>query len=109
MRWRDNERTLFRDALEQGAEMLEAAGAKKIRAASPEEARLPGFGIHEVGGARIGEDPKTSVADRWGRVHDARNVWLMDGAVYPSMGTVNPTLTMMANAVRCSEKLVAEG
>ncbi|MBI1354231.1 MAG: GMC family oxidoreductase [Acidobacteria bacterium] len=109
MKWRDNEKALFQDALGQGAEMLEAAGAKKIRQADLADARLPGFGIHEVGGARMGDNPKTSVADRWGRLHEVPNVWLMDGAVYPSMGTVNPTLTMMANAVRCCEKLAADG
>lgn len=104
MRWRDNELALFQHALQDGAEMLEAAGAKKIRTA--DAPRNPGDGIHEVGGARMGDDPKTSVVDRWGRLHDVQNVWMMDGAVYPSMGTVNPTLTMMANTVRCTDYLL---
>lgn len=107
MRWRANELALFQDALDQGAEMLEAAGAKNIRTA--DAPRGPGDGIHEVGGARMGDNPKTSVVDRWGRLHDVKNVWVTDGAVYPSMGTVNPTLTMMANTVRCMKRLVEEG
>ena len=104
MRWRDNERRLFRDCLEQGAEMLEAAGAKDIVTA--DEPRTPGFGIHEVGSARMGGDPRTSVVDGFCQTHDVKNLFVTDGAVYPSMGTVNPTLTMMANTVRACDRMI---
>jgi len=104
MTWSDNEYALFRDALTEGAEMLEASGAKDVKA--PGRPKTPGDGIHEVGGARMGNDPKTSVLDQWCRTHDIPNLLVTDGAAYPSMGTVNPTLTMMANTVRACDGLI---
>lgn len=106
MTWGDNEKALFQDLLDQGAEMLEAAGAKDVR--TPGIPREPGFGIHEVGTARMGADPRNSVLDRNCRTHDVENIWVTDGAAFPSMGTVNPTLTMMANTVRACDVMIEE-
>ena len=104
MQWGDNERALFRDCVDQGAAMLEAAGAVDIR--KSETPKTPGDGIHEVGTARMGLDPKSSVLNQYCQTHDIRNLFVTDGAAFPSLGSVNPTLTMMANTVRACEYLV---
>lgn len=105
MQWGDNEKALFRDCLEQGAEMLEAAGAVNITTSA--KPKTPGDGIHEVGTARMGRDPKRSVLNQYCQAHDVRNLFVTDGASFPSLGSVNPTLTMMANTVRACEYLVS--
>ena len=68
----------------------------------------PGFAIHEVGTARMGADPKTSVLTPFLQTHDVKNLFVMDGSSYLSIGCVNPTLTMMALTVRACENLIAE-
>jgi choline dehydrogenase-like flavoprotein len=60
---------------------------------------------HNMGTARMGEDPRTSVCDRWGRTHDVGNLFISDGSVFPSAGCENPTLTIVALAVRQAEYL----
>ncbi len=107
MTWSDNELRLWQDAQEQGAEMLEAAGAKNVR--TDGEPSVPGFGIHEMGTARMGSDPKKSVLDALNRTHDVDNIYVTDGAAFPSIGCQNPTLTMMALTVRACEDIVARG
>ena len=105
MQWGDNEEALFRDSLEQGAAMLEAAGAVDIKKSN--KPKTPGDGIHEVGTARMGHDPKRSVLNQYCQSHDIKNLFVTDGAAFPSLGSVNPTLTMMANTVRACDYLVA--
>jgi choline dehydrogenase-like flavoprotein len=105
MQWSDNEEALFRDSLEQGAAMLEAAGAVDIKKSN--KPKTPGDGIHEVGTARMGHDPKRSVLNQYCQSHDIKNLFVTDGAAFPSLGSVNPTLTMMANTVRACDYLVA--
>jgi choline dehydrogenase-like flavoprotein len=107
MTWSDNELKLWQDAQEQGAEMLEAAGAKNVQMLG--EPSVPGFGIHEMGTARMGDDPKTSVLDKWNQTHDVTNLFVTDGAAFPSISCVNPTLTMMALTVRACERIVERG
>ncbi len=107
MTWSDNELKLWQDAQEQGAEMLEAAGAKNVRNSG--ERSVPGFGIHEMGTARMGQSPKTSVLDKWNQTHDVNNLFVTDGAAFTSISCVNPTLTMMALTVRCCERIVERG
>ncbi len=104
MRWSDNELALFADSVEEGAAMLEAAGAVDIRTA--DTPKVPGDGIHEVGTARMGADPKSSVLNAHCQAHDVKNLFVTDGAAFPSLGSVNPTLTMMANTVRACEHIV---
>ena len=104
MQWSGNERALFHDSLEQGAEMLEAAGAVDIRMS--DQPKAPGDGIHEVGTARMGHDRKRSVLNQYCQSHEIKNLFVMDGAAFPSLGSVNPTLTMMANAARACDYLV---
>jgi choline dehydrogenase-like flavoprotein len=100
----ENERLLHEDAAATAAEMLEAAGAKNIaiRSAVAE----PGMAIHELGTARMGDDPKTSVTDSYCQLHDVENVFAMDGACFVSSGCQNPTLTMMAVTVRACDRLI---
>jgi choline dehydrogenase-like flavoprotein len=86
---------------------MEAAGAKNIRPyAIPD--REPGWGIHEVGVARMGKDPKTSVLNQFQQTHDVRNLYVMDGAGFTSGACQNPTLTIMALAVRSCDHLMEE-
>ena len=107
MTWSDNELRLWQDAREQGAEMLEAAGAKNV--VIDGAVSVPGFGIHEMGTARMGADPKRSVLNSFNRTHDVDNIYVTDGAAFPSIGCQNPTLTMMALTVRACEDIVSRG
>ena len=66
------------------------------------------MGIHEVGTARMGNDPKTSVLNRWEQAHEVANLFVMDGSAYPSSACQNPTLTIMALASRACDYLVDE-
>ncbi len=104
MTWSGNELKLWKDAQEQGAEMLAAAGAKNIGKYG--QPSVPGFGIHEVGTARMGDDPKTSVLNRYHQTHEVKNLFVTDGAAFVSVGSQNPTLTMMANTVRACDHIL---
>ncbi|MGH9533417.1 MAG: GMC family oxidoreductase [Terriglobales bacterium] len=88
------------------AEMLEAAGAKNIQ--SYGQATTPGWAIHEVGVARMGTDPKTSVLNQFEQAHDVPNLFVMGGSAFPSSGCQNVTLTIMALCVRSSDHLLRE-
>lgn len=101
--WGDNERNLVRDAGEQSAEMLEAAGMKNIKVHN--EIHLPGDANHDVGTARMGNDPKKSVLNAFQQTHDVKNLFVMDGSCFNSPGCQNPTLTIMALAVRSCDYL----
>jgi choline dehydrogenase-like flavoprotein len=104
--YRDNEKKLWKDGREQAAVMLEAAGAKDVRLTGQES--VPGFCIHEIGTARMGADPKTSVVNPYCQAHDVENIFVTDGACWVSSGCQNPTLTMMAITVRACEYIVKE-
>jgi choline dehydrogenase-like flavoprotein len=107
MSWSDNERAMIPDMAESAAEMMEAAGAKNVRPWQVPD-RIPGMGIHEVGVARMGNDPKTSVLNQFQQTHDIRNLFVMDGSCFVSSGCQNPTLTIMALTVRSSDYLLGE-
>ena len=100
----ENARAMMKDAAACAAEMLEAAGAKNIGINS--NVAMPGMAIHELGTARMGDDPKTSVLNAYNQLHDVPNVFVMDGACFPSSGCQNPTLTMMAVTVRACDHLI---
>jgi choline dehydrogenase-like flavoprotein len=101
MRFSETDRAMMRDGAEQAAEMLEAAGGSNIRITW-----APRWASHEVGIARMGADPKTSVLNQFQQTHDVKNLFVVDGASMPSVGYVNPTLTMMALAVRSCDYLL---
>jgi choline dehydrogenase-like flavoprotein len=107
MGWGDNERAMIPDMAESAAQMMEAAGAKNIKPFSVPD-RVPGFGIHEVGVARMGKDPKKSVLNQFQQTHDVPNLFVMDGSGFTSGACQNPTLTIMALAVRSSDYLLGE-
>ena len=94
----------MRDAGGTAAEMLEAAGAKNIQLTTGVE--VPGMAIHEVGTARMGNDPKKSVLNPFCQSHDISNLLVADGSGFVSSGCQNPTLTMMAICVRASDHLI---
>ena len=107
MAFGDNERELVNDMGEQAAAMLEAAGAKEIRVRKG-PLSVPGILIHEVGTARMGDDPKKSVLNKFNQVWDCSNVFVTDGACYVSIANQNPTLTMMAITARACDHIVSE-
>jgi choline dehydrogenase-like flavoprotein len=99
-----NEAAMMRDAGVTAAEMLETAGAKNIRVTTGVE--MPGMAIHEVGTARMGNDPKKSVLNAFCQSHDLSNLVVADGSCFVSSACQNPTLTMMALAVRACDHLI---
>lgn len=103
----ENERLMVEDMGETAAEMLEAAGAKDVKA-SYGPTSVPGILIHEVGTARMGNDPKKSVLNKFNQAHDVKNLFVTDGACYVSAANQNPTLTMMAITARACDYLVKE-
>ncbi len=106
VRWGDNERNLVKDAGNQAAEMLAAAGVKNIKVHS--EVHPPGDANHDVGTARMGSDPKTSALNQFQQTHDVKNLFVMDGSCFNSPGCQNPTLTIMALTVRSCDYLKDE-
>jgi choline dehydrogenase-like flavoprotein len=107
MAWGDNEKKMIPDMAETAAEMLEAAGATNVQPFSVMD-RVPGYGIHEVGVARMGADPKSSVLNQFQQTHDVKNLFVMDGAGFASSACQNPTLTIMALTVRSTDFLMEE-
>jgi choline dehydrogenase-like flavoprotein len=104
--WRENERAMRKDMKEASAEMLEAAGFKNVTMYdNPDNI---GLGIHEMGTARMGRDPKTSVLNKWNQVHEAPNVFVTDGACMTSSPCQNPSLTYMALTARAADFAVGE-
>lgn len=103
----DNELDMRKDMVVTAAEMLEAAGAKNINTYLNEEAH-PGTCIHEMGTARMGRDPKTSVLNGHNQVWDAPNVFVTDGAAMTSSAWQNPSLTYMALTARACDYAVNE-
>jgi choline dehydrogenase-like flavoprotein len=103
-RHRDNERAMLSDELEACREMLEAARFEPWRFRS--EFSAPGIANHEVGTARMGSDPKTSVLNGFCQSWDVKNLFVMDGSCFVSQAVQNPTLTMLALTARSCEYLV---
>ncbi|MBP3943735.1 GMC family oxidoreductase [Sphingobacteriaceae bacterium WQ 2009] len=102
----DNDHRSREDFLAQGAEMLEYVGVKNIYTRT--NIQNPGLDIHEMGGVRMGRDPKTSVLNEWNQIHDCKNVFVTDGACMISTGTQNPSLTFMALTARAANFAVEE-
>ncbi len=102
----ENEHLMRKDMTADFAEMLEACGAKDV--STFENEYYPGMGIHEMGTARMGRDPKTSVLNSWNQIWDAPNVFVTDGSGMVSAGCQNPSLTYMAMTARAADHAVAE-
>jgi choline dehydrogenase-like flavoprotein len=88
------------------AEMLAAAGAHHIEPFADDEP--PGFSIHEMGTARMGRDPKTSVLNWFNQAHDVKNLFITDGGAMVSSSCVNPSLTYMALTARACDYAVQQ-
>jgi choline dehydrogenase-like flavoprotein len=102
----ENDAKMKKDYIEQLTEMFTSAGFTNI---SPQEDnRAPGLDIHEMGGVRMGNDPKTSMLDKWNRLHTVKNVYVTDGASMTSTSCQNPSLTYMAFAARSVDHAVGE-
>ncbi len=103
---RDNEKKMRIDMMNDAAEMLEAAGVKNVNKYQNEA--VLGKGIHEMGTARMGRDPKTSVLNGFNQVWDAKNVYVTDGAAMTSAACQNPSRTYMALTARAADHAVSE-
>lgn len=104
--WKENEAKMRIDMKNDGMEMLEAAGVKDVYGFDGDG--TIGRGIHEMGTARMGHDPKTSVLNKWNQVWDAPNVFVTDGSFMTSAACVNPSLTYMAFTARAVDHAVSE-
>lgn len=102
----DNDEKMSKDYLEQFTEMFTLAGFKNIVTHS--NTRVPGNDIHEMGGVRMGHDPKTSLLNKWNQLHACKNVFVTDGACMTSTSTQNPSLTYMALTARAVDYAVKE-
>jgi choline dehydrogenase-like flavoprotein len=93
-RFGDNEIQMAKDMAETSEEMLKAAGAEDIRVRR--DILTEGWSIHELGTARMGKDPKTSVTNSFGQTHDVKNLFVVDGSIFVSASCQNPTWTILA-------------
>lgn len=104
--FRENEIRMMDDARSEGEAMLRRAGLQNIT--SERREHVPGDAIHEMGGARMGADPRQSVLNKWGQAHDAANLFVADGAQMASISCVNPSLTFMALTARAANYAVKQ-
>jgi choline dehydrogenase-like flavoprotein len=102
-----NELKMREDMMNDAAEMLAAAGFKNINPYNNPDTHI-GLGIHEMGTARMGNDPKTSVLNKFNQVHEVKNVFVSDGSFMASASCVNPSLTYMAFTARAADHAVSE-
>jgi len=96
----DNDQKLIAFGKHMTMEVMRAAGATEV----VQEPRY----AHLIGGARMGNDPRTSVVDGFGRAHDIPNLFICDGSIFPTQGSANPGLTIQALAARTADYLIAE-
>jgi len=104
----ENEMAMRKDMKEQAEKMLTAAGFKDVEGYDSTERAAMGLGIHEMGTARMGHNPKTSVLNKYNQVHACNNVYVTDGAFMTSSGCQNPSLTYMAFTARAANHAAAE-
>jgi choline dehydrogenase-like flavoprotein len=102
----DNDDKMVKDFIEQFTEMYTKAGFTNIR--SRDTKQPAGLDIHEMGGCRMGSDPKSSMLNKWNQMHAVKNVFVTDGASMTSTSTQNPSLTYMALTARAVDYAVKE-
>ena len=102
----DNDEKMIKDFYEQFTEMYMKAGFVDIKI--NDNKRRPGNDIHEMGGVRMGKDPKTSLLNAWNQMHLCKNVFVTDGSCMTSTSTQNPSLTFMAITARASNYAIKE-
>ena len=96
----DNDEKMIQDFFEQFTDMYKKAGFTDIK--TQDDNRAPGLDIHEMGGVRMGHDPKTSLLNKWNQLHTCKNVFVTDGACMTSVATQNPSLTFCALTARAA-------
>jgi choline dehydrogenase-like flavoprotein len=104
--FKENELTMRKDMQNSAIEMLDAAGFRDIK--GKDNMPAPGNCIHEMGTARMGHDPKTSVLNKWNQMHEVQNVFITDGSAMTSSSCVNPSLTYMALTARAVDYAASE-
>jgi len=97
----ENSLRMLEFAVKRGEEVMRAAGARKIEVESP----MPYAGWHLMGTARMGLDPSKSVTNEWGRCHDVRNLFIIDGSIFVTSAAVNPTSTIQALALYIADSI----
>ena len=97
----ENTQRMLDHSVARGIEILKTAGARDITTRSP----LPYAGWHLMGTARMGTDPRRSVVNEWGRSHDVKNLFIVDGSVFVTSGGVNPTATIQAIALYVADQI----
>jgi choline dehydrogenase-like flavoprotein len=100
----DNDQRMINDFLKETKEMLEKAGCKNVETHQNKQA--PGLDIHEMGGCRMGKDPKTSLLNEWNQLHLCKNVFVTDGACMTSTGNQSPSILYMALTARAANYAV---
>lgn len=105
-KYTDNEFNMARDAVDTAVSLAEAAGFEVL--SKNYDPNPPGYSIHELGTCRMGDDPKTSVLNKWCQSHDMKNLFVVDGSSFVSAGWQNPTMSILALAMRSSEYLAEQ-
>src|SRR5207253_911464 len=105
-RWSENENEMARDARENLLALFHALGAEQVRVSR--DLANPGAAIHDMGTARMGNDPKKSVLNKYNQAHDAKNLFVVDGAAFVTSGGYGPTLTIGALAARASAYILQQ-
>ncbi|MYM62796.1 GMC family oxidoreductase [Pseudomaricurvus sp. HS19] len=107
--WGENEKAMARDVHAQAKRIMDAAGAAfSMSLGDPETLSVPGSGIHEMGTARMGNDPTQSVVNKYNQAHDVPNLFITDGSFMSSSSCVNPSLTYMAFTARACDYAVKQ-
>lgn len=104
--FKENEQKMRVEMQQDAIEMLENAGVKNVKGFDHDS--FPGMAIHEMGTARMGHDPKTSVLNKWNQMHEVKNVFVTDGSCMTSSACQNPSLTYMALTARACDFAVKE-
>ena len=103
--WGENEKAMRRDCVESAREMMEAAGFRDIDVQDNIDDNPQGLAIHEMGTARMGRDPKTSVLNGFNQAHDVPNLFICDGSSLVTSGRGQPTMTIQALAFRAADHI----
>jgi choline dehydrogenase-like flavoprotein len=105
-KYTENEFAMAKDSMDVGEELCHNAGFEVL--AKHWEMVPPGESIHELGGCRMGANPKTSVLNAYNQSHDIKNLFVVDGSAFVSGGSQNPTLTISALAIRSAEYMAEQ-
>ncbi len=105
-RYSDNEFNMAKDAVDTISNLFQDAGFEVL--SRNDKMFPPGYSIHEVGTCRMGDNPKTSVLNKWNQSHDIKNLFVVDGSSFVTGGVQNPTMTILALSMRASEYIVEQ-